>query len=263
MAQSLVCAKELFDITRGMKSGQDDFFYSNDPEFVDSEFRCDLLKNFENVDSFVLKPSKYTFFCDKPESYLKENGFEKTLSHIQSVTKINASCKDYKPYWYTLPKRAHFSFATCMNPGGRLFFAGVPKNARFVANQRVLCFRSKNKDLDEELCLALLNCTLGMLLIETSATPMALGALDTSAAQFKQMFMLNPGLVSKEDRAMILASFEPLKQRKVKDALDELKEEDRKSFDRIVLKCFGLEKYYDAIRMTLERMLTTRLRGQH
>lgn len=82
MASSLVRAKELFDIARGTKSGQDDFFYSNDPGFVDPEFRLDLLKNLRDVDSFVLKPNGYAFFCEKSESYLAENGFEKTLDYI-------------------------------------------------------------------------------------------------------------------------------------------------------------------------------------
>lgn len=135
----------------------------------------------------------------------------------------------------------------------------MPKDTRFVANQRVLCFKSKTKDLDEELCLALLNSTLGMLLIEASAAPMALGALDTRAATFKQMYVLNPELVAETNRTTILSAFEPLKQRKVNDALIELEMEDRKSFDRVVLRCFGLEKYHDAIRQTLKRMLETRL----
>jgi hypothetical protein len=259
MASSLVRAKELFEIARGTKSGQDDFFFSNDPGFVDPEFRLDLLKNLRDVDSFTLKPNGYAFFCDKSESYLAENGFKKTLDYIRSVDKINDSCRGHRPYWYTLPESAPLSFTTSMNTGGRLFFAGVPKGTRFVANQRVLCFKSKTKDLDEELCLALLNSTLGMLLIEASAAPMALGALDTRAATFKQMYVLNPELVTETNRTAILSAFEPLKQRKVNDALIELEMEDRKSFDRVVLRCFGLEKYHDAIRQTLKRMLETRL----
>lgn len=146
-----------------------------------------------------------------------------------------------------------------MNTGGRLFFVGVPKGTRFVANQRVPWFKSKTKDLDEELCLALLNSTLGMLLIKASAAPMALGALDTRAAAFKQMYVLNPELVAETNRTTILSAFEPLKQRKVNDALIELEMGDRKSFDRVVLRFFGLEKYHDAIRQTHKRMLETRL----
>lgn len=259
MTTSLIRAEELFYIARGTKSGQDDFFYSDDSEFVDSEFRLNLLKNLREVDSFTLKQNNYAFFCDKPECYLKEKGFEKTLSHIHSVRKVNKSCLDHKPYWYTLPKSVPLTFATSMNTGGRLFFSGAPKGSQFVANQRILCFKSKDQNLDEDLCLALLNSTLSMFLIEASAAPMALGALDTRAATFKKIYVLNPKLVAADNRAAILDAFEPLKHRKVHDALTELMMEDRKMFDLTVLKCFNLERHYDAIRKTLKRMLETRL----
>lgn len=248
-----------FDIARGTKSGQDNFFYSDDPSFVDDEFRLDLLKNLRGVNSFMLTPNAYAFYCDKSEDYLKENGYQKTLNHIRSVRSINTSCNSHRPYWYTLPDSKPLSFTTSMNTGGRLFFAGAPEGTRFVANQRVLCFKAKNPALDEELCLSLLNSTLGMLLIEVSAAPMALGALDTRAATFKEMQMLNPTLVSTEDREAILVAFEPLKNRQVEEALVELDLEDRKNFDDVVLNAYGLESYGESIRSTLKSMLEARL----
>ena len=259
MKSSLQKAKCQFDIARGTKSGQDSFFYSDDPSFVDEEFRLDLLKNLRGVNSFMLKPNAHAFYCDKSEAYLEENGYLKTLGHIRNAQTINASCNSHRPYWYTLPDSKPLSFTTSMNTGGRLFFAGAPKGTRFVANQRVLCFKAKRTSLDEELCLALLNSTLGMLLIEVSAAPMALGALDTRAATFKEMQMLNPDLVSAKARASILEAFEPLKNRQVEDALVELKMEDRKAFDDAVLKAYGLEGHGESIRSTLRSMLETRL----
>ena len=83
-----------------------------------------------------------------------------------------------------------------------------------------------------------------MLLIEVSAAPMALGALDTRAATFREMQMLNPDLVSAEDREAILT---------------ELDLEDRKIFDDAVLKAYGLENYGERIRSTLKSMLESRL----
>lgn len=259
MKPALKKAESKFDIARGTKSGQDSFFYSDDPSFVDEEFRLDLLKNLRGVNSFTLKPNAHAFYCDKSEAYLEENGYLKTLNHIRSVQTVNASCRSHRPYWYTLPDSKPLSFTTSMNTGGRLFFAGAPEGTRFVANQRVLCFKAKDSALDERLCLALLNSTLGMLLIEVSAAPMALGALDTRAATFKQMQMLNPDLVSCDDRASILKAFEPLKKRQVEEALVELNCEDRKYFDDAVLKAYGLEKYGESIRSTLKSMLETRL----
>lgn len=260
LVDHLCSAESLFDIKRGTKSGQDSFFYSSDRDFVEEPFVIDLLKNFNDVKSFELCPSWYAFNCDKSTSYLEEHGFVKALKRIQSVSNPNQSCKSHKPYWYTLPGGTSVAFATTMNPGGRLFFASAPSGHSFAANQRAICFSPLDPNLDKELCLALLNSTLGMFLIEASAAPMALGALDTRAETFKKMFMLNPDLISREQRDEIVAAFEVLKTRNVKDAFDELQEQDREQFDSIVLKAYGIGEYSTQIRKALTQMLRVRLR---
>lgn len=260
LVESLCSAESLFDIKRGTKSGQDSFFYSSDKDFVEEPFRIDLLKNFNDVKSFELCPSWYAFNCDKPISYLEENGFTKSLERIKSVSKPNQSCRSHKPYWYTLPGGTSIAFATTMNPDGRLFFASAPSGHSFAVNQRAICFSPLNSDLDRELCLALLNSTLGMFLIEASAAPMALGALDTRAETFKRMYMLNPDLITQEQRDEIVAAFEILKSRDIKDALEELSEPDREKFDSIVLKAYGIERFSEQIRESLAQMLHVRLR---
>lgn len=260
LVDSLCSAETLFDIKRGTKSGQDSFFYSSDESFVEEPLRVDLLKNFADVKSFELHPSWYAFYCDKSTSYLEEHGYNKALQRIRSVSNPNQSCKSHKPYWYTLPGDTSVVFATTMNPGGRLFFASAASGRSFVANQRAICFTPFDSSLDKELCLALLNSTLGMFLIEASAAPMALGALDTRAETFKKMFMLNPDLISQDQRDEIVSAFGALKTRDIKDALEELQESDRKEFDLIVLKAFGIEEYAEQIRDSLSQMLRVRLR---
>lgn len=260
LVESLCSAESLFDIKRGTKSGQDSFFYSSDKDFVEEPFRIDLLKNFNDVNGFELRPSWYAFNCDKPISYLEEHGYEKAVSLIKSVSTPNQSCQSHRPYWYTLPGGNSIAFATTMNPGGRLFFASAPSGRSFAANQRAICFSPLDPGLDKELCLALLNSTLGMFLIEASAAPMALGALDTRAETFKKMYMLNPDLISHDQRDEIVSAFEALKSRNVKDALEELNETDREKFDSIVLKAYGIERFSKQIRESLTQMLRVRLR---
>lgn len=260
LVDSLCSAESLFDIKRGTKSGQDSFFYSSDKDFVEEPFRIQLLKNFNDVKSFELSPSWYAFNCDKSLSYLEEHGFEKAANLIKSVSRPNQSCRSHKPYWYTLPGGNSIAFATTMNPGGRLFFASAPSGRSFAANQRAICFSPLDPDLDKELCLALLNSTLGMFLIEASAAPMALGALDTRAETFKKMYMLNPSLISQGQRDTIVSAFETLKSRNIKDALEELNEPDRERFDSIVLNAYGIERFSEQIRDSLTQMLRVRLR---
>lgn len=258
---SLVPAASLFDIKRGVKSGDDRFFYSGDPDFVDEEFRVDLLRNMREIDTFVLKPNAYALSCDLSEKELERGGFEKTLAHIRAAAAggINVSCRAHRPYWYTLPKAPHLTFATIMNADSRLFFAAAPKGSTFIANQRVVCFSKKDDGLDEELMLALLNSTLCLFLIEASSTPMALGALDTRATAFRAMHVPDPAQVSAEGRERILSAFEPLKHRPVGGMLDELEREDREAFDVAVLEEFGIAGKAQALRSAMRRVLRARL----
>lgn len=260
LSKSLCRVNSLFEVARGIKSGHDGFFYSQDADFVEPEFRRALLKNFDEVSAFDLKPNWYAFCCDQPVEVLEERGCGKALSLIRSVANPNASCRGHRPFWYTLPESPAFDFATTMNPGGRLFFASASTGSDFVVNQRVICLASKSDGLDKDLCLALLNSTLGMFLVEASAAPMALGALDTRAETFSKMYMLNPSLLNERQRDSVVSAFEPLKGRAVMDALDELREEDRHRFDEVVLDAFGLLEYDQEIRRVLGSMLEARLR---
>lgn len=260
LIEKLCSIESIFDVNRGIKSGQDSFFYSSEKDFVEEPFRCDLLKNFEDVKTFELKPSWYAFKCDKSTEYLEQNGFNKALSRITAVTKQNKSVKNHTPYWYTLPASSEFTFATTMNPGGRLFFAGAPEGKPFVANQRAICLAPLTSDFDRELCLALLNSTLGMFLIEASAAPMALGALDTRSETFKKMYMLNPTIISPNERNVIVEAFKPLKNREILDALDELEQVDRQDFDTVIMDVYGIAEFYNPIKNALQGMLNARLR---
>lgn len=260
LIDKLCNVESLFEITRTTKSGDNKFFYSKDSNFVEAEFRVPLLKNMKDVQSYELKPSQYAFVCDKSIEYLEENGYTKSLTKIKAVSKPNSSCLSHKPYWYTLSGKTPATFATAMNPFQRLFFSDATGHESYIVDQRVVGLSAKESNLDKDLCLALLNSTLGMFLIEASAAPMALGALDTRAETFKKMFMLNPDLITQEQRDDIVSAFATLKSRNIKDALDELQESDRKEFDSTVLRAYGIEEFAERISDSLIRMLHIRLR---
>ena len=194
------------------------------------------------------------------EEELESGGYAKALARIRSVASINQSCRSHRPHWYTLPTCGGFEFATAMNPGSRLFFASVPDGPAFVANQRAICFSAK-KRIDKELVLALLNSTLGMFLIEASAAPMALGALDTRAETFAAMYLLDPEALTNEQRNRIVVAFKPLREREIQDALVELESDDRRAFDEAVMEAFGLSPVYDKLVSALKGMLRARLQA--
>ena len=70
--------------------------------------------------------------------------------------------------------------------------------------------------------------------------------------------MLNPKLVSKENREKIIKAFEKLKARKIMKVVDELNDETRLAFEHTVLKSFGIDTYFDKIKSSLLSMQETR-----
>ena len=70
--------------------------------------------------------------------------------------------------------------------------------------------------------------------------------------------MLNPNLVSKTDRAKILAAFETLKTRQIMNTLDELYQPDRELFEHAVFKAFGIDECFERVRHSLVSLQRTR-----
>jgi len=95
---------------------------------------------------------------------------------------------------------------------------------------------------DVELIAALLNSAITFLLLEMRGTPRNLGALDLNADYLKQLRILNPDLLNDTQKSEILAAFQPLKQRKIKNIFEEVQEEDRINFDKTLLRSFGINE---------------------
>jgi len=71
--------------------------------------------------------------------------------------------------------------------------------------------------------------------------------------------MLNPNLLSDEQKEEIKSKFEILKNRKILPILEELKSEDRKIFDITVLTAFGIVNYKDQIEKSLRTLYEMRM----
>lgn len=97
-----------------------------------------------------------------------------------------------------------------------------------------------------------------MFYIEASGFGRGLGVLDINKESIANCFMLNPKLVSKTDRAKILAAFETLKTRQIMNTLDELYQPDRGLFEHTVFKTFGIDECFERVRHSLVSLQRTR-----
>lgn len=160
-------------------------------------------------------------------------------------------------HWYEMKDTSTTEIFTMMNPDKRLFFAKF--NAPTFVNQRLIGLGKKDEYPDIELNHALLNSILGMFYIEAVGFGRGLGVLDINKDSIKNSFMLNPKLVSKTDRDLILESFKPLLEREIMTTQQELHQKDREIFDITVLRIFGIEDYYQPIKKSLLSMQKSRL----
>lgn len=98
-----------------------------------------------------------------------------------------------------------------------------------------------------------------MFYIEAVGFGRGLGALDISSTTIRNAFMLNPQLLSDENKGSILNAFEPLLNRDVEYTSVELTLEDRRNFDMTVLRAYGIEEHYESIKQSLLSMQKMRL----
>ena len=159
-------------------------------------------------------------------------------------------------HWYELKENEIAEFFTMMNPDKRFFFARFEEPS-FI-NQRLIGLNQKQNYLDTELNHALLNSVLTMFYIEASGFGRGLGVLDINKTSISNCYMLNPKLVSIEDRHQIVDAFNKLKKREILNVSEELEDKMRINFEMKVLKAFGLEGYFDDIKSSLISMQETR-----
>lgn len=82
--------------------------------------------------------------------------------------------------------------------------------------------------------------------------------MDVNKDSIANCYMLNPKLVSKDDRAKIIAAFEKLKSRQIMRVSEELSDDIRLEFEHTVLRNFGIDDYFEKIKSSLLSMQETR-----
>ncbi len=255
----VISINKLFTIFRGAKTGQDEIFIPNSADVVDSEYVFKMLKNSKGCSSLIAKPDNIFVSSDKSYEELNRLGHIKTLNYFKQFEgKLNKSVLQNGKIWYDLMKTTKkASIITGLNPDKKLFFAKFEKPT--CINQRLIGLVPESKNVDLNICHALLNSIIGMFFIESTGFGRGEGVLDLNKDKFANSFMLNPKLLSEKQKENILKSFEPLKNREILSVEEELKQNDRIAFDTAVLKSYGIEELYPQIKSTLLSMMKVRL----
>ena len=261
---NLIPARSLFDINRGERRGWDQMFYPELGHGIEPQYIQPVLKTARNISGLMANPSNEAFCCSDNEATLQANGMAGTLAWISrfssAVNKTNKPLPDVLAkagcQWYEMSAATLADFVISVNPDQRLCVHRL--NQRSFVNQRLIRFVSQ-QNVDVDLCHALMNSVVGMLLIEANGFGRGLGALDLNPTKMSEhLHVLNPNSISAQDRASILRAFQPLLARDVRNLTTELMSQDRIDFDNAVLLAYGVDRLQGQIYDSLRQMFHIR-----
>jgi hypothetical protein len=247
------CLIQLFpnviDVFRGERTGWNKMFVISEKEViasgVENQYLIPYIKSTKELQQIEFDGNYRfkLFVCAKPIEQLSKGAkswikkFE-NAQNTNGIKTIQQACSCHRPFWYSLrPKQA--SIITALNPYERFFFSFA--KTPFTIDQRLIAMRVQD-GYDVELIAALLNSAITFLTLEMRGTSRNLGALDLNANYLKQLRILNPDLLSEQQKVEILTAFQPLKHRKIESIFAEVQKSDRINFDKTVLRSFGIDE---------------------
>ncbi len=252
----VIFSKDLFDIKRGERRGQNDMFYPCAEHGIEYDYINKALKSPRNIKKLITLAETESFCCSKSLEELKKLGHTGTINWIKKFQhKLNKKGKPLPEvlakkgeYWYEMNESVMGDLVTSINPDKRIFFAKL--NTRSIVNQRLIPFTIKEGvEVDIDLAHALLNSLLGIFFIESLGFGRGLGALDLSSTRMKKYLkMLDPSLLNENQIQNIKDKFDLFKSRDIKDITEEIEDQIRKDFDMAILEAYHIKDLYDSIK---------------
>lgn len=257
---------QIFDVIRGSRRGWDTLFFP-DPDAakkIEPTYLQNVLLSSTSITTLNAKPDGLAFCCTVSTNYLQQNRHDGALNWIKSFE--NEKNKNGEPLkqvlkkknqeWYQMSPKEKAEFVTTLNPDQRFFFAKFQKPT-FI-NQRVIGLNHKNGYNDLDLYHALLNSVFTSFCIEAAGFGRGLGVLDLNKNKLEKCRMFNPQNINLNDRKKIIDAFKPIKQREIFNIEDELKQDDRKNFEKTVFSVFGVQDQLSNVIESLRSMQHTR-----
>ena len=246
----LVPARDLLNIRRGERRGWNDLFYPAPGHGIEPDYIEPVLRSSTDVEGLVTSAGKEAFSCSRTIDELAARGDAGAVAWIRRFENVRNGTNRPLPevlaeaappggYWYEMRADRLAELVIPMGYGSRLYVGRLDPPA-FV-DQRLIALDAKDAT-DTDLVHALLNCTLGLLMIEAIGFGRGLGVLDLNKDRIeKSLHVLNPSIIDKAARDSIVAAFQPLIEREILEVADELEQDDRIAFDDTVHRAFDIE----------------------
>ncbi len=258
----LVPVRDLFTIRRGERRGWDKLFYPAKGHGIEPEYIKPVLLSSTRVSSFDAAPDSDAFCCGVSVDELRRRGHTGALNWIRRFETVRNGTGRPLPealakanhQWYEMRADRVAELVIPLAYGKRLYVGRV--NPAAFVNQRLMGLNA-HAGVSVDLAHALLNSTIGLLMIEAIGFGRGLGALDLNKDRIEaSLHMLDPDTLNRDQRSAIIAAFDAMKARRVLEVSDELEQPDRKVLDDLVIEHFRIavtrEHIYDALRALVE-----------
>jgi SAM-dependent methyltransferase len=258
----LVPVRDLFTIRRGERRGWDKLFYPAKGHGIEPEYIKPVLLSSTRVSSFDAAADSDAFCCGMSMTELRRRGHTGALNWIRRFETVRNGTGRPLPealakanhQWYEMRADRVAELVIPLAYGKRLYVGRV--NPAAFVNQRLMGLNA-HAGVNVDLAHALLNSTIGLLMIEAIGFGRGLGALDLNKDRIEaSLHMLDPDDLNRDQRNAIITAFDAMKARLVLEVSDELEQPDRHLLDDLVIKHFGLkvsrEHVYDTLRALVE-----------
>lgn len=260
IANKLITSNQIFEFTRGERRGWNPLFYPSPGHGIENEYIQPVLKNLRSTTSLTCIAQAEAFCCSKSIEELKSLNHIGALNWIKSFENqrnetgilLIQSLHKSNMHWYEMNTNNMADYVANVNYDKSLFIAKF--ETRSFIDQRMIGFSIKElyQSENKTLFLALFNSIISMFFIESFGFGRGLGALDLRATKFEKDFkILNPDLLSNEQKKEIISAFEPITQRNRLPLTQEILQPDRINFEEILFSAFGITEHYEAIKESL------------
>ncbi len=240
----------IMEVNRGERRGWDPLFYPKNENLknIESLYLKPVYKTAKGSIYYDVKADSKAFCCNKKIEELEilghvgaKNWIKKFENEKNKKGEPLKSVLDRKNlYWYEMPVSTMALYALSINPDKNIIIYKF-EEPTFV-NQRLISISPKNT-IDEELMHAILNSIFISSQIEALGFGRGLGVLDINSTKIKEgLYIPRIELISKKKRESILKIFNRIKQNKVINTIDIIKNHDYVEYNMAILESLEIEK---------------------
>ena len=278
----LAPVSEAAHVKTGLYTGLNDFFYLDEDRIsywkIEKDYIVPILRSPKEVEGVLVTPKHLkgkVFLCNKTKHELRRLRHRGALAYIEwgekQVTRQKQktaagipwpkveSVKNRKIGWWAIPveKKADIFMSYVIGDRYAQRFAKKP-----FLSDRAFHMLTAKQGVATDVLAALLNSAVSSLFIEVSARAnLGDGAIKFETEDARELLVINPRALTKNDASSILSKFSKIAARDVERWSEEIKQKDRLALDQTVLAALGfkskssLQKIYAGVdEMIKERL---------